>query len=95
VVSLGVTIVEGVRAIQAGETNPASLRLLAVLWLMLGIAFVLGWSILRRLRADEGDAEPPRLVLTGRVVLMLVALGAWVGILANRLPCVIGSGSCG
>ena len=68
------------------------LRLVATLWLLFGVVVVLGWSILRRLRGEDAPLSP--FAITGRVTLVLLGLGAWLGIMANQLPCVLGLPNC-
>jgi hypothetical protein len=92
VLTLPILLLEGMRAVQAGQADLASLRLVALLWLLLGIVIVLGWSIIRRMRGDEANDGP--LALSGRAALLILAGGAWLGIMANQLPCFLGLSSC-
>ena len=92
VLTIPILILEGARTIQAGEANLVSMRVVALLWLLLGIAIALGWSIARRFRGEEAGEGP--LALPGRAALLILAGGAWLGIMADRLQCFLGLSSC-
>jgi hypothetical protein len=92
VLTIPILLLEGMRAVQAGEANVGSMLVVALLWLLLGIVIALGWSIVRRFRGEEAGEGP--LALSGRAALLILAGGAWLGILANRLPCFLELSSC-